>query len=162
MPSQGIDCALLDGLIDELDVKAQSQHVGERSDQYWVCQRRHPRHPFRVQCKVRFPMPGSTTVTELPGRTRNLSRNGIGLLVRRVFITGEVVEVEVLPPGRQPVHMAGVIRFCRYAGRGFHEVGIQLRAAGPEPIMSRNSSIPLGVLSWLRGENENQEPVHPS
>lgn len=154
MASELIDCSLLDGLIDELDIKAQDQHVGERSEEYWVCQRRYPRHPFRVVCKVRFPMPGSTTVTELPGRTRNLSRNGLGLLVRRVFTAGEVVEVEVLPPGHDPMYMAGVIRFCRYAGRGFHEVGIQLRAAGPRPIMSKHAGIAAGILSWLRGEDD--------
>jgi hypothetical protein len=150
MASELLDCELLDDLIDDLDVKAKSNHVAELSESYWVCQRRHPRHPFRVPCKVRFLLPGGFTVMELPGRTRNLSRSGIGLLVRRVFVAMEPIEVEVLTPGRPAMYMAGVIRFCRYAGRGYHEVGMQLKAAGGEPVISRQPALAAQTLDWVR------------
>lgn len=149
MPSEVIDCEVLDDLLDELDIKARDQHAGERSEEYWACQRRHPRHPFRVGCKARFLMPGSMALSMLPGHTRNLSRNGLGLLVRRVFVFGEPIEVEVLPPGRPPMFMAGVVRFCRYAGRGFHEIGVQLKAASAEPIISKGCTVPAEVIIWL-------------
>lgn len=148
------DCELLDALLDELDIKARQQHVGERSSEYWVCQRRFPRHPFRTVCKVRFLNPGSFTIAELPGRTRNLSRNGLGLIVRRVFELGDPIEVEVQPPNRAPVYMAGLIRFCRYAGRGYHEIGLQVKVASPEPVISRQPSVSPELIQWLRGRED--------
>lgn len=146
------DCELLDALLDELDIRGRQQHAGERTDDYWVCQRRFPRHPFRTICKVRFLNTGSFSIAELPGRTRNLSRNGLGLVVRRVFASGEVIEVEILPPNRPPMFMAGLVRFCRYAGRGYHEIGLQLKVASPEPILSRQSSVSPEFVHWLRGK----------
>jgi hypothetical protein len=150
MATDLIDSEVLDSLIDELDVKARHNHLAEQSESYWVCQRRHPRHPFRVPCKVRFLTPGGFTVMDLPGRTRNLSRSGIGLLVRRVFSSMEPIEVEVLAPGRPATYMAGVVRFCRYAGRGYHEVGVQLRAAGPEPVFSRQPALAAQSMDWVK------------
>lgn len=153
MAIEALDCELLDGLLDELDVKARQQHVGERTDDYWVCQRRHPRYPFRAICMVRFLMPGSYTISELPGRTRNLSRNGLGLVVRRVFSSGEPIEVEVMLPNRPVMFMAGLVRFCRYAGRGYHEIGIQLKVARPEPIISMHASVSPELIEWLCGKD---------
>ncbi|MEP0841689.1 MAG: PilZ domain-containing protein [Phycisphaerae bacterium] len=145
-----IDCQVIDSLIDELDVKASAHHLADQSASYWVCQRRHPRHPFRVPCRVRFLTPGVFTVKVLPGRTRNLSRSGIGLVVRRVFAVQEPIEVEVLAPGRPATFMAGVVRFCRYAGRGYHEIGVQLRAAGPHPIISKEPLLAAQTLDWVK------------
>lgn len=142
----------LNVLLDELDAKAQRQHASERSDSYWVCQRRYPRHPFRAQCTVRFLPVGSATVSELPGRTRNLSRSGVGLLVRRVFGIGEAIELELKAPQRPKMYMAGLVTFCRYAGRGFHEVGVALKAAQSEPIFSTNPMAAMQTFDWLQRE----------
>lgn len=150
MANEILDCELIDTLIDELDVRANVLHVAEQTDSYWVCQRRYPRHPFRVPCIVRFLLPGVFSARSLPGRTRNLSRSGIGLLVRRVFALQEPIEIEVMPPGRPPTYMAGVVRFCRYAGRGYHEVGVQLRAAGSKPIISREPVLAVQTMDWVR------------
>jgi hypothetical protein len=144
--------ALLNELLDELELRAQQQHLGERSDEYWVCQRKYPRNPFRAACLVHFFPQGSSTVANLSGRTRNLSRSGVGLIVRRVFRAGEPVEVELLVPERPRMYLAGLVTFCRYAGHGYHEVGVALRAAGPDPVFSRDPIRALHEFEWLRFE----------
>src|SRR5438105_4466351 len=115
-------------LLDELELRAQ-QGDGREGEAYWVCQRKHPRSVFRAGCIVYFFPQGSSTIASLHGRTRNLSRSGVGLLIRRVFRQGEPVEVEVVLPDRPSMYMAGMVTFCRYAGRGYHEIGVSLKTA---------------------------------
>lgn len=152
MPSDTIDYEALDALLDDLDVKAGQKEGEDADDAYWVCQRRHPRHPFRVRCVIRFLAGGGSTVSTMPGRTRNLSRNGIALLVRRVFARDEPIEVEINVPDRPRTYMAGLVTFCRYAGRGYHELGIELKAASPAPVFSREPLLAIRTLEWLRPE----------
>lgn len=145
-----INYEALDCLLDDLDVKAQRNPHSDADNVYWVCQRKHPRHPFRVRCMVRFFAGGGSTVAELPGRTRNLSRNGMGLIVRRVFAKNESIEIEVKVPGRSLMFMAGVVTFCRYAGQGYYELGVSLKIALPEPVFSREPLLAMRTLDWLR------------
>jgi len=140
----------LNMLLDELETRAQQQHLKKHSDSEWSCQRKHARNPFRAACNVHFFAQSSFAVASLKGRTRNLSRSGVGLLVRRVFRVGEPLEVEILVPDRTPMYMAGLVTFCRYAGRGYHEVGVALRAAGSKPVFSTNPSAAMEKHHWLR------------
>lgn len=140
----------LDHLCEELDLKARSQHAGENSEDYWVCQRRHPRYAFRADCTVRFFTIDYSGVHSLMGRTRNLSRGGIGLLVRHVFKSGDPIEVQVQVPGQPMMFMAGLVQFVRYAGRGYHELGIALKTAGSKPVFSGDPATALATLDWLR------------
>lgn len=140
----------LDRLLEELDVKGRQQHVGENADAYWVCQRRHPRYAFRADCVVRFFSGSFTEVMSVPGRTRNLSRGGLGLLVKHVFSISDPVEVQLQLPGQPMMYMAGLVQFVRYAGRGYHELGVALRSAGPKPVFSGNPSAAIQSLEWLR------------
>lgn len=139
----------LDRLCEELDAKARNQHAGENSEDYWVCQRRHPRYAFRADCMVRFFSSDWSSVTALIGRTRNLSRGGLGILVRHVFKSGDPIEVQVQVPGQPTMFMAGLVQFARYAGRGYHELGIALKSAGPKPIFSVDPATALATLDWL-------------
>ena len=136
-------------LLDELELKAQQQ-TGQTEEAYWVCKRRHPRNPFRSGCNVYFFPQGSTTITSLGGRTRNLSRSGVGLLIRRVFRTGEPVEVEIMLPDRPNMYLAGLVTFCRYAGRGYHEIGVSLQTAAALPIFCKNPLSAMEAYPWLR------------
>ncbi|HOA74678.1 MAG TPA: PilZ domain-containing protein [Phycisphaerae bacterium] len=144
------DRETLDRLLDELDIKGRQQHVGEHADDYWVCQRRHPRYAFRTNCVVRFLSADCTQVLSVEGRTRNLSRGGLGILVRHVFNVGDPVEVEIQVPGQPRMYMAGLVQFIRYAGRAYHELGIALRSAGQQPIFSHNPEAAWQSLDWLR------------
>lgn len=152
MAIRTMDPQALNRLLDELDIRSKHSDGKTEQESYWVCQRHHPRHPFRADCKVRFLPTDSFSVAELPGRTRNLSRGGLGFLVSRVFALGDPIEVEVKLPDRRTMFLAGLTRFCRYAGRGYHEVGIVLKAASPEPIFSESPSLALRTLDWLNRE----------
>lgn len=144
------DRETLDRLLEELDIKGKQQHLGDKAADYWVCQRRHPRYAFRADCVVRFMSAGCTDVLSVTGRTRNLSRGGLGILAKHVFSIGDPVEVELQLPGQPKMYMAGLTQFVRYAGRGFHEVGIALRSAAGQPIFSHNPSAAYQSLDWLR------------
>ena len=139
----------LNMLLDELELRAQ-QPRPEQQEAYWVCHRKHPRSPFRASCNVYFFLQGSSTVTSLAGRTRNLSRSGVGLLVRRVFRSGEPVEVEMVLPDHPAMYVAGLVTFCRYAGRGYHEIGVALQAAASDPVFCKNPSAAMETHAWIR------------
>jgi hypothetical protein len=147
--SVNIDREALNALMEELDLKARQQHAGDKSEAYWVCQRRHPRYAFRADCVIRFLSPTHEVMT-LPARTRNLSRGGLGLLARHVFHPGDPVEVELQLPNQPLMFMAGLIQFVRYAGRGYHELGIALKSAGREPVFSNNPVVALQTLEWMK------------
>lgn len=140
----------LDRLLDELDAKGREQHPGECAHEYWVCQRRHPRHAFRTDCRVRFLSPTGSDVLCLVGRTRNLSRGGIGVLVRHVFLLGDPIEVEISLPDKPVMFMAGVVQFVRYAGRGYHELGVALKAAGTSPVFSHDVTTAAQTFDWVK------------
>jgi len=74
------------------------------------------------------------------------------LLVRRVFAVGEALELEIHVPGRPKMYMAGLVTFCRYAGRGHHEVGVSLKAAQSKPIFSVSPMTAMQSLDWLQPE----------
>lgn len=140
----------LDLLLEELDISGREQHAGETSEAYWVCQRRYPRYAFRADCIVRYFSPGHGKILSIAGRTRNLSRGGIGLLVRHVFAIGEPVELELQLPNQPKMFMAGLVQFIRYAGRGYHEFGMALKGAGAQPVFSHNPIVAIQTLDWLR------------
>jgi len=144
------DRETLDRLLEELDVKGRQQHLGGASEDHWICQRRHPRYAFRASCVVRFLSGSFTEVLSVEGRTRNLSRGGLGILAKHVFSLGDPVEVEIQLPGQPRMFMAGLVQFARYAGRGYHELGIGLRTAGQQPVFSRNPEAACQSLDWLR------------
>jgi len=110
-----------------------------------------PRYVFRCECVVRFLVGFQMVVASLPGRTRNLSRSGLSVVVRRPFRPGEAVEVELRPPDRAATYLAGIVRFAKYAGGGYYEVGVGLEAASNKPIFSRNPMAALDAHPWLRG-----------
>jgi len=150
-----VDYQILNRLLDELDIRAKSDLAKADDGAYWVCQRQYARYPFRMPCTVRFLPSGSFTVGELPGRTRNLSRSGLGLLVRRVFAVDDPVEVQVNMPDRGPMYLAGLVRFCRYAGRGYHELGLTLKAASPDPVFSGSPVLARRTYDWLNLDDDS-------
>jgi hypothetical protein len=155
-----IDQQALDWLLDELDLYGQQQQPGGSED-YWACQRRHARHPFRVGCTVYFFAADSPRLGKQRGRTRNVSRSGIALLVRRMFSVGDPVEIEASVPDRPGLYMAGLVSFCRYVGRGYHEVGVTLKQASSEPIFSNDAAQAVDTIAWLRDIDWLREMLKP-
>ena len=136
-------------LMEELDAKGQVINIGEMSSQALMCQRRHPRYVFRADCKVCFFLGPYHEVVSLPGRTRNLSRSGLGILIKRVFNKSEPVEVQVQLPRQPMMYMGGVAQFSRYAGRGYYELGIALKCVGKSPIFSDDPNVALATQEWI-------------
>jgi len=136
-------------LMEELDAKGQMVHIGETGEQSVICQRRHPRHVFRADCMVCFFLGPYHEVVSLPGRTRNLSRSGLGILIKRVFNPGEPIEVQVQLPQQPMMYMGGVAQFSRYAGSGYHELGIALKCVGKSPIFSDDPNVAIAMQEWI-------------
>ena len=53
---------------------------------------------------------------------------------------------------RPPMYLGGLVTFCRYAGCGFHEVGVSLKAAQSQPIFSTGPVAAMESLDWLRAD----------
>jgi len=151
MAQDSLQYTALDYLLDELDVSG--QHV----EADWSSRRRHPRYPIRVDCSVHFLMSEEKEVVCVSGRTRNLSRSGLAFLARRMFNRHEIVEVEVTPRGRPRTFMAGQVRFCRYAGQGYHEVGIELKAVGSKPVFTDNPAQVKSLTAEWRSASEHDD-----
>ncbi len=139
----------LNHLLDELELQSRRHRPSRHAEGPWVCQRRHPRNAFRASCNVYFLLQGGSRVDCLPGRTRNLSRCGVGLLVRRVFRPGEPIEVEIVLPDRPSMYLAGLVMFCRDAGLGYCEIGVSLKTVSGLPLFSRDPAGALAAHDWL-------------
>jgi hypothetical protein len=149
VPDQADTKEVLDALLDELDLTGQAQHAAKVAKGNWASRRTAPRQRFRAPCTVRFLEGQNRRVSQRPGRTRNLSRNGVGFVARRAFAIGEPVEVELRVPGRPPMFIAGTVEFCRSVGRGSHEVGVAVRAAQSQPIFSGDPAAASKSLRWF-------------
>ena len=64
--------------------------------------------------------------------------------------TFEPIEIELALNARPRVFLAGLTSFCRYAGQGFHEVGIRLHVAQPPPVFSRSPAEAVRIFNWLK------------
>jgi len=125
-------------LLDELDEASSTESKKREEGAHGPCRRRHGRHVCRRDCKVRYVAPGCGSIVCLEGRMRNLSQGGVSLLVRRSFVPGEAIEVEVDPPIKDKVFLAGLIRFCRYVGNGYYEVGIEFKAVSARTLFTND------------------------
>ena len=100
----------------------------------------------------------------LDGRLRNLSRGGLGFLVRRTFSAGEPIEVEVIPPINSKVHLGGLVRFCRYVGSGYYEVGMEFMCVSSWPLFTDDVKLAKHhATEWQerdvqRGQQSGDEP----
>jgi hypothetical protein len=143
----------LDALLDVLDKRARDAEgdSADAADQRWAIRRRHARYPFRCECTVRFPSWEPGVVSELSGHTRNISRGGVGLLVKRLFAGGDVIEIQLhAKQSEAPSYLAGEVRFCRYAGRGHYEVGLALKIASKKPVFSDRPALAAALAQSLR------------
>ncbi len=128
--------------IDFISEQLSERNTGESE------RRRAKRSELRISCEVYFFVRSSSDTGSLPGQTRNISRNGVGVLVRRSFHENEPIEVRIVPSGRPALHMAGLVRFCRYISDGFFEVGVELKHASAQPIFG-DDAVEGIHLDWV-------------
>ncbi len=90
------------------------------------------------------------SIRRLSALTRNISEQGLGLIVRCVVLQGTPIEVRIDAPGRPPVHLAGIVAHCRYTAQSYHEVGIALRAYQSEPIFCEDPMKAASSIAWIQ------------
>jgi len=111
--------------------------------------RRHVRVPFRTRCVVRYFQPGTHKILTVEGRTRDVSRAGVGLSLGCALRPGEPIELEIRRTRLPVMFLAGTVAYCR-AVRGKYAVGVRLLAAGDGPIFSQAPAVAVRTLPWLR------------
>jgi hypothetical protein len=137
-------------VLNELDEFARQWDILRQEDGGWECRRARARRQFRTTCEVWFFENGGRTVRRVQAQSRNLSERGIGLVTKCVILQGVPIEVRIQLPGHSPLHLGGVVVFCRYTQRSLHEVGIALKACQPDPIFSDNPVRAISTTPWLQ------------
>jgi hypothetical protein len=137
-------------VLNELDEFSRQWDLLRHQDGGWQCRRARPRRQFRTACEIWFFENGGRTVRRAPAQTRNLSEQGIGLVTKCVVLQGVPIEIRIQTPGRPPTHLAGVVVFCRYTQRSFHEVGISLKACQSEAIFAEDPVRAIKLIPWLQ------------
>jgi PilZ domain len=137
-----------DTLLDELDKTATQLLVELATGDGWKCLREKPRRPFRIRCEVWWFHDG-TTVRQDTVQTRNISERGISLVSRGPIPKGAPIEIRISAPGLL-FYVGGVVSFCRYTAKGFHEVGIMLKAQDRKPMFHEDPMGSVATVPWVR------------
>jgi len=111
--------------------------------------RRRDRAPLKIPCMGYVFGQRTGEIHTHEATTLNISRGGLGLVVRKCFLQDEPIEVRICLPNRSPLYLAGLVRFCMYLSDGFFEIGVQLMSAGDLPIFSADPLKAVRELPWL-------------
>ncbi|HVP12152.1 MAG TPA: PilZ domain-containing protein [Phycisphaerae bacterium] len=144
-------------VLNELDEFARQWEIINSSDGS-QCRRARPRRQFRTPCEIWFFENGGRTVRRQSAQTRNLSEQGIALLTKCVVLQKVPIEIRIPVPDHPPTHLAGLVVFCRYARRGFHEVGVALKTHQKEPIFVSDPAKAVSSIPWLHEALVNLDP----
>lgn len=136
-------------VLDELDRFAHRWLEKTRRKSGFDERRSRARRAFRVRCKYCFYAAEGHGVFSHFGQTRNLSEGGLGLVARGIVLPGVPIEVLVAVSDKPPVYFGGIVMHCRYASRGFHEVGVALQAYADKPVFSDNPAGAAGRIAWI-------------
>ena len=131
-PDAEIEGRIASRLLEELDQR--SLPTGHHP----LEQRAHSRHRFRTACVIRFLGEDGRTVKFLSARTRNISRGGIGLLIRNWFRRGDAVHLTLSLPNAPESQLGGKVAFSRPVRGGWFEVGVRFEPVDPKsPLVPR-------------------------
>lgn len=108
----------LKALLDKLDAEPEFRSA--------VNQRRHERYPYRDRSIV-IELADGDDATRLTGVTRNISRNGMGLVVGRFVYANTRCRVRLISEHNSSETVTGVVQRCRYLSGtvGVHDLGVQ-------------------------------------
>lgn len=102
--------------------------------------RRAERRKLKVPCHIRYVVPGVADVCHAGGRARDISRSGLGLLVKQCLAGGTPLLVTVSLSERQAVDLTGSVAFSRHVHLGWYIVGVRL-----EPVSDPRLSSTQGI-----------------
>ena len=93
------------------------------------------RRSFRTPCRVTC-FPAGQAMTTVEGVTRNVSFQGLSVVIESPLVTGQPVEVVIELPDQAATHLAGVIAFTRRVHHQRHEIGMVVKASAAKPFMA--------------------------
>ena len=107
------------------------------------CQtRKSERRRLRVPCRIRFLARDRTTVLETTGKTRDISRTGLGLLCQRHLAKNTIVHVVVQGPDRKDFNLTGVVMHSRALQEGWYFVGMKFQKLPDDPLAQKPDAGP--------------------
>ncbi|MHC4609010.1 MAG: PilZ domain-containing protein, partial [Planctomycetota bacterium] len=81
--------------------------------------------------------------------TRNISFQGIAVVLPAELTVGHPIEVLIDLPDPGPTHLAGVVAFCRRVAGAYYEVGVEIRSSASAPILQDDPSAMANALPWF-------------
>ncbi len=85
------------------------------------------RRQLRANCHVRFLSRDGVTVLETTGKTRDISRTGLGFVCKRHLAKNTHVHVIIAGPGRKSYNLTGVVMHSRAVKGDWYFVGVQFQ-----------------------------------
>lgn len=76
-------------------------------------------------------------------------------MTRCVVLPCVPIEIGITVADRPAIYMAGIVAHCRYTQRGFHEVGVALKAHQNQPVFSDDPVRALVTTPWLQRAIQN-------
>ena len=122
IPASDIDDQFARKLLNIVDSLAAKDAPNDRNA------RSRQRRRLRLPCRIRHVDEQTETAVTVPGRTREISQTGLGVLARHRFRRGQIVRVDVTAPDEQIFHLTGQVVHVRLVKSGWFLVGIHLHA----------------------------------
>ncbi len=132
-------------LLDLVD--AQAKRLGQKRSN----QRRRQRRRLRATCSIRFLARDGSTVLIAAGKTRDISRSGLGLLTNRHLSRDAAVHVQVRLADGKEFNLAGEVAYVRAVKGEWCLIGVRFRKLRDELLLppSEETSADAGhVQVW--------------
>lgn len=111
--------------------------------------RKQPRHVWVRQCVVRYVRNHLLHVGNDHGVVRNVSSGGLGLIMPRPRVRGDLLEIMV-DRRNERMYLAGQVAYCHRITGVIHDVGLQLVQHAQEPIFSDDPREAVERFEWVR------------
>ncbi|MGB2986938.1 MAG: PilZ domain-containing protein [Phycisphaerae bacterium] len=130
-------------MLDALDATADAVDSDEK--------RRESRRPLNATCELCFFHDLGLTTTIVEGTVRNISFRGLSVVLGlpAPVRSGRPVEVAVDVPNHTQSYVAGTVAFCRKVDGNGYELGLEVRAAGTAPILTRDVTASQVIYDWF-------------
>lgn len=134
--------------VTEAQFRAAAEELDRHDRPPLVSARKQERTVLLTPCVLRYLLGPSVAEQSEWAYVRNVSTGGVGVLTARPLVRGDLVEVALEVEG-EPVHLAGLVAYCRVADGPIHEVGIQLFQRSSTPILSAEVGAGIQALRWV-------------
>lgn len=110
-------------LLDLIDARSQGGSIPRHEA------RANQRRRLRVECVIRYFARDGATVLTAGGKTRDISRTGLGLISNRPIPSHSLVHVHVKVPDSKPFNLTGEVTHTRNVRGDWYLIGVQFRKA---------------------------------